>query len=97
MDDTVKKIAEAEKVFCEKVNGGFTQEFFVMAMCSGSDEKYYALTPQHLKRLSQWLAHQVTEYEKQHGAINAEWNPNMKSPFQPPNVSGGNNSNNTPE
>ena len=82
--DKAKQLQNAEKIFCDRVEGGFTQEFFVMAMASGAEEIHYALTPQHLKRLSQWLKHQVDNYEKEHGTINAEWSPNMKSPFQLP-------------
>jgi hypothetical protein len=70
------------KQFCENISAGFTEDFFAMALHSGEAAATYALTPEHMKRLAQYLAHQVKEYEKAHGAINAEWNPNIKSPIQ---------------
>jgi hypothetical protein len=48
----------------------------------------YALTPQHMKRLSQYLAHQLSDYEKQFSPINAEWVPGIKSPIQTKDIMG---------
>jgi hypothetical protein len=70
------------KEFCESIQLAFTPEYFAMAMSSGDQGLIYALTPQHAKRLSQYLAHQVSEYEKEHGPISATWNPNVVSPVQ---------------
>jgi hypothetical protein len=70
------------KVFCETVQLAYTPEYFVMALSSGSDGTIYALTPEHAKRLAQYLTHQVGEYEKEHGAVEAKWNPNIVSPVQ---------------
>lgn len=76
-------IKNAPKVFCESINVAYTPEFFVMSLSSGSQTGIYALTPQHTKRLVQYLTHQIAEYEKTHGEVKAEWNPNIVSPLQP--------------
>lgn len=70
------------KIFCEGINVGFTPEFFVLALSSGNQSTIYSLTPQHTKRLQQYLAHQIKEYEQENGEIKAEWNPNIVSPVQ---------------
>lgn len=70
------------KEFCESVQLAFTPEYFAMAMSSGGEGIIYAITPQHAKRLSQYLAHQVAEFEKEHGEITTKWNPNIVSPVQ---------------
>lgn len=72
----------APKMFCETVQLGYTPEYFVMALASGKQGTIYSVTPQHAKRLAQYLAHQVAEYEREHGAIVADWNPNVVSPVQ---------------
>lgn len=73
---------QASKIFCESINIGFTPEYFVVAMASGAEARAYTLTPQHAKRLQQYLAHQVSEFEEKHGEINAKWDPNVVSPVQ---------------
>lgn len=70
------------KQFCENIMVAFSQEFFVMGMLTGETGVTYALTPQHMKRLSQNLAHNVADYEKQFGTIQAEWTPGIQSPIQ---------------
>jgi hypothetical protein len=75
-------LKNAPKLFCESINIGFTPEYFVMALSSGSQASIYSLSPQHVKRLQQYLTHQVAEFEKEHGAIKAEWNPNIPSPLK---------------
>ncbi len=75
-------LKNAPKLFCESISVGYTPEFFVMSVSSGSQASIYSLTPQHVKRLQQYLTHQVAEYEKEHGAIKAEWNPNIVSPIK---------------
>jgi hypothetical protein len=77
--DDLKK---APKLFCESISVGFTAEYFVMGLSSGSQASIYSLTPQHLKRLREYLHHQIAEYEKEHGEIKANWNPNVVSPVQ---------------
>ena len=75
-------LKKAPKLFCESINVGFTPEYFVMALSSGNQGTIYSLTPQHVKRLKQYLSHQIEEYEKEHGEITAEWDPKIVSPVQ---------------
>ncbi len=75
-------LKKAPKLFCESINVGFTPEYFVMGLSSGNQGTIYSLTPQHVKRLQQYLAHQISEYEKEHGEIKAEWNNVIISPVQ---------------
>lgn len=75
-------LKSAPKLFCESINVGFTPEYFILALSSGNQASIYSLTPQHLKRLREYLSHQIGEYEKQHGEIIAKWNPNIVSPVQ---------------
>ncbi len=76
-------LKNAPKLFCESISVGFTPEYFVMGLTSGAQATFYALTPQHLKRLNEYLKHQISDYEKEHGEIKAEWNPNIPSPLKP--------------
>ncbi len=71
------------KTFCENISVAFTPEFFLMGLNTGEQNSIYTLTPQHMKRLQQYLVHQVTEFEKANGEIKASWNPNIVSPLQP--------------
>lgn len=73
---------KAPKLFCESISVGFTPEYFVMGLSSGSQGAIYTLTPQHVKRLQQYLSHQLAEYEKEHGEVKSDWNPNVISPVQ---------------
>lgn len=75
-------ITKIPKQFCDNVVAGHTPENFVMLMSVGENATAYALTPQHMKRLVQSLEHQVTEYEKKFGAIDATWSPGIESPIQ---------------
>jgi hypothetical protein len=75
-------LKKAPKLFCESISVGFTPEYFVMGLSSGSQATIYSLTPQHLKRLREYLNHQISQYEKEHGEIKADWNPNVVSPVQ---------------
>ena len=75
-------LKKAPKLFCESVNVAFTSEYFVLGMASGSQATIYSFTPEHAKRLQQYLAHQINEFEGKHGAIKAEWNPNIVSAMQ---------------
>ena len=77
------ELRNAPKLFCESINLAFTPEYFVMGLSSGSQGTLYSLTPQHAKRLLQYLEHQIKEYEEKHGEIKAEWSPNIVSPVQP--------------
>jgi hypothetical protein len=75
-------LSKVPKQFCENITAAFSQEFFVMGMITGENGIAYALSPQHMKRLAQYLAHQIADYEKQFGVINAEWKPGIQSPIQ---------------
>ncbi len=71
------------KQFCDSISIAFNKEFFAMAMMNGESGTVYSLTPGHLKRLSQYAAHQVSEYEKQFGEIKTEpWTSSIKIPLQ---------------
>jgi hypothetical protein len=76
-------LKRAPKMFCESINIAFTPEYFVTSLSSGAQSAIYTLTPQHAKRLLQYLSHQISEYEKEHGEIKANWSPNIVSPVQP--------------
>lgn len=77
--DDLKK---APKMFCESISLAYTPEYFVMGLTSGNQGALYTLTPQHTKRLKQYLEHQIKEFEEKHGEIEAKWNPNVVSPVQ---------------
>ena len=70
------------KKFCENLLAGFGQEIFVIALKNGEEEEAYAVTPAHAKRISQHLAHQVAQHEKQFDVLNTEWSANVTSPIQ---------------
>lgn len=83
--DDLKK---APKLFAENIKIGYTPEYFVMGLSSGSQAQIYSLTPGHAKRLLQYLQHELKGFEEQHGEIKAEWNPNIVSPMQPGKMPG---------
>tara|TARA_B100000508_G_scaffold3170_1_gene2472 strand:+ start:3673 stop:3942 length:270 start_codon:yes stop_codon:yes gene_type:complete len=72
----------APKAFCENINLAFTPEYFVLGLFSGTQGSLYTLTPQHAKRLHQYLGHQIEEFEKKHHEIDAKWDPKIVSPVQ---------------
>ena len=76
------------KQFCENIVAGHTQENFVIIMSAGENAAAYALTPAHMKRVTQSFTHQVEEYEKNFGPINAKWSPGIESPLQPKDIKG---------
>ncbi len=76
-------LQNAPKLFCENIRLGYSPEAFIMGLSSGSQVSIFSLTPQHAKRLQQYLTHEVAQFEKNHGEIKAEWNPNIVSPVQP--------------
>ena len=83
------ELNKAPKQFCDNIAVAFSQESFVMGMFVGEGVAVYALTPQHMKRLSQYLVHQIGDYEKQFAKIDAEWTPNVQSPIQTKDIMGG--------
>ena len=82
-------LTKIPKQFCENIAVALSKEYFVMSMLTGEAGVTYALTPQHMKRLSQYIAFQIAEYEKQFGTIEAEWTPNIQSPLQTKDIMGG--------
>lgn len=75
-------LQSAPKIFCENIKLGFTPEYFAMGLSSGDESTIYSLTPGHAKRLLKYLEHEVLQYERVHGTINAEWSPHIVSPVQ---------------
>lgn len=75
-------IKNAPKLFAENIKLGYTPEYFVLGISSGSQAQIYSLSPAHAKRLLQYLEHELKNFEEKHGEITAEWNPNVVSPVQ---------------
>ena len=82
------QLKAAPKVFCESINLAYTAEYFALVPSSGDQATVYTLTPQHAKRLQQYLTHQISEFEDKHGAIDATWDPKIVSPVQRANPPG---------
>lgn len=82
-------INKIPKQFCENITVGFSGEFFVLLLHTGQNVASFALTPQHMKRLAQYVAHQLKEYEQKFGEIKAEWKPGIQSPIQTQDLMGG--------
>lgn len=76
------------KQFCENISIGYSPENFVIGLIAGEGMTAYALTPAHAKRLAQYIAHQVEEFESKFGTINAKWSPGIESPLQPKDIKG---------
>ena len=76
------------KQFCENIIAGHSQENFVLIISAGENAQAYALTPQHMKRVVQSLTHQLDEYEKTFGTIDAKWSPGIESPIQSKDIKG---------
>ena len=81
-------LTQAPKQFCDNINLGFSDEFFLMAVSSGQTGVVYALTPQHAKRLSQMLVNNIEKYEKQFGELKTQWTENVPSPIQADSLGG---------
>ena len=75
-------LQKAPKLFAENIKIGYTPEYFVMGVSSGKQAQIYSLTPGHAKRLQQYLAHELANYEAKHGGIDTTWDPSVKSPMQ---------------
>lgn len=81
-------LQKAPKLFAENIKIGHSPEYFVMAVSSGAQAQIFSLTPGHMKRLHQYIEHELASYEEKHGKIVAEWNPNVVSPVQRMNPPG---------
>lgn len=75
-------LQKAPKTFCENIRIGYTKEYFVMGLSSGTQASIFSLTPQHAKRLIQYLTHEMAQFEKEHGTVEAAWSPKIPSPIQ---------------
>lgn len=78
-------LQKAPKMFAENIKVGFSPEYFVIGISSGTQAQIYSLTPGHAKRLQQYLEHEIQKFEEANGEITAEWNPNVVSPVQKSN------------
>jgi len=86
------------KAFCEDTSiavwSGGAGSMILLGLRSGSNAQAFALTPEHAKRLMQYLTHEVAEFEKKIQKIEGEdWTPSMKTPYEFPDLGKGN----TPE
>lgn len=77
-----EELEQSSKIFCENIRLGYSKEYFAMGLSSGSEGTVFTLTPQHTKRLLQYLGHEIEKFEKEHGTIDAQWNPKIVSPVQ---------------
>ena len=75
----------APKIFADNANIAVTRgvgNTFLLALRSGKNANVFVFTPEHMKRFTQLVVHNVNEYEKVDGEIEVEeWTPDMKSPF----------------
>ena len=63
---------------------------FLLAVCSGANAQVFAFTPEHMKRFSQMIDYNISEYERVGGEIKVEaWTPGMKSPLSVEDLRGG--------
>jgi len=77
--DDLKK---APKLFCESISIGQTPEYFVLGLSSGTQAHIFSLSPAHAKRLAQYVAYEVAQFEKENGVIDTAWSPSVVSPVQ---------------
>ena len=82
MDMNPEDLQKAPKLLAENIRIGRSPEYFVIGISSGARAEAYSLTPQHAKRLLQYLEHEIKNFEEENGKITAEWNPNVVSPLQ---------------
>jgi hypothetical protein len=62
-------INDLPKKFCEQSFGAFGKEVFFVSLISGKNLDTYAMTPQTMKSISEWMINQVKSYENKHGVI----------------------------
>lgn len=74
-------INDLPKKFCEQSFGAFGKEIFFVSLISGKNLDTYALTPQTMKSITEWMVSQVKSYEAKHGTINMAPEP-IQSPIQ---------------
>jgi len=81
-------INKIPKQYCDNVLAARSKESFTIGMLTGENGTFYALSPQHFKRLVQNVKHQMDEYEKEFGVVDAEWQPGVQSPIQTKDILG---------
>lgn len=69
IDPTKINLNELPKKFCDGALGSFGKEFFAVVLTSGNSLDSFAITPQIMKSISEWMSEQVASYEKQFGKI----------------------------
>jgi hypothetical protein len=79
-------LASLPKKYVDRVAIVGTKDLFFFINIIGKEQEAFVLTPQHAKELLISFTHNIEEYEKKNGKINAEWSPNIKSPFQIENL-----------
>jgi len=75
-------LSKLPKQFCDNVSMSYSQEYFILALLSGQNASIFALSPEHAKRLSLSLVHNIQEFERKFGEIQTEWYPGVQSPLQ---------------
>ena len=57
-------LTKIQKIFCQDITVGYAKDFFAMAINPNDNNPIaFALTPQHAKRLQQYLDNKIAEYE----------------------------------
>jgi len=69
IDPTKIDMNQLPKKLCDGAIGTYGKEVFYFALTSGNNLDSYAATPQVAKSIAVWIGEQVTNYEKQFGAI----------------------------
>lgn len=81
------------KMYCDNANMAIMEglgKTFLLALLSGGNAQVSAFTPEHMKKLSQLINHNIKIYEDKNGRIAVDdWTPEMKSPFQVDDFKGG--------
>jgi hypothetical protein len=77
------------KQFVDNSAIGASKEFFTFVFMAGGNTTAFALTPEHAKRLSLALKWHLEKFERESRKIETDWNPNMPSPIQTPDLGNG--------
>jgi hypothetical protein len=81
VDPTKIDMNQLPKKFVDGAMGGFGKDVFSFAITSGNNLDSFATTPQVMKSISNWMAKQIKNYEKQFGEIDMT-PPQIVSPLQ---------------
>jgi hypothetical protein len=77
------------KQFVDNSAIGSSKEFFTFVLIAGTNGTVFALTPEHAKRFHLALKYHLEKFERESRKVEADWNPNMPSPIQPPDLNNG--------